>query len=230
MLGRFSSGIGLEISRRLGDNAASMRGKLLKLLSAIVVALALSFPFLLALAKISESDTFWHLKTGEWIVSHGAIPRVDPFSATVNGKPWLDWEWLFQVGIYVLYAWAGFKALVVGKAVIVFLTGVVLFLACRQNGARVALARFRGDGSICRGAGTARSAPGRVDAFVRGGDGGGARIGSSWKTARAALVARYWSWFGRMYTPRFRWDSRSWRCTALWAGLSLRCKKNGDAC
>jgi tetratricopeptide (TPR) repeat protein len=142
MPGRFASGIGLEIRRQLGDNAAPMHGKLLKILSAIVVVLALSFPFLLALTKISESDTFWHLKTGEWIVAHGAIPRIDPFSATVNGKPWLDWEWLFQVSIYALYAWGGFQALVVGKAVIIFLAGVVLFLACRQNGARVALAGF----------------------------------------------------------------------------------------
>jgi tetratricopeptide (TPR) repeat protein len=106
------------------------------------MVLVLSFPFVLALARISESDTFWHLKTGEWIVSHGTIPRVDPFSATVNGKPWLDWEWLFQVGIYALYAWGGFQALVVGKAVIVFLTGVVLFLASRRNGAGAALAGF----------------------------------------------------------------------------------------
>ena len=82
---------------QLGDNAAPMHGKLLKGLSAIVIILALAFPFLLALEKISESDTFWHLKTGEWIIAHGAVPRVDPFSATVVGKQWLDWEWLFQV-------------------------------------------------------------------------------------------------------------------------------------
>ena len=130
---RNSSGIGLEIRRRLGDNAAPMHGKLLKVLFAMVVVLALAFPFLLGLEKISESDTFWHLKTGEWILSHGSIPRTDPFSATVYGKPWLDWEWLFQAGIYALYAWGGFNALVVGKAVVVFLTGLVLFSACRRN-------------------------------------------------------------------------------------------------
>ena len=127
---------------RLGDNAAPMHGKLLKSLSAIVIVLALAFPFLLALEKISESDTFWHLKTGEWIIAHEAIPRADPFSATVNGKPWLDWEWLFQAGIYVVYAWGGVNALVVGKAIVVFLTGLVLFLACRRNGAGVSLSAF----------------------------------------------------------------------------------------
>src|SRR5271170_232528 len=120
-----SSVIGLEFRGRLGDNTSPMHGKLLKVLFATVVVLALAFPFLLALEKVSESDTFWHLKAGEWILSHGSIPRTDPFSATVSGKPWLDWEWLFQAAIYVLYAWGGFKALVVGKAAIIFLTGVV---------------------------------------------------------------------------------------------------------
>ena len=85
-----SSGIGLEIRGRLGDNAAPMHGKLLKILYAAVVVLTLAFPFLLALEKISDSDTFWHLKTGEWIFSHSSIPCTDPFSSTVYGKPWPD--------------------------------------------------------------------------------------------------------------------------------------------
>lgn len=117
-----------------------MYGKALKSLAAIVIVLALAFPFFLALEKISESDTFWHLKTGEWILSHGAVPHADPFSATVRGKEWLDWEWLFQVGIYVVYSWGGFNLLVVGKAIVVFLAGLVLFLACRRNGAGVSMA------------------------------------------------------------------------------------------
>src|SRR5260221_6329199 len=115
-----SSGIGLEIHRRLGDNAVPMHGKPLKALFSIVVVLALAFPFLLALEKVSESDTFWRLKTGEWILSHESIPRTDPFSTTVYGKPWLDWEWLFQAGIYSGDSWGGFTSLLVAKAAIRF--------------------------------------------------------------------------------------------------------------
>jgi tetratricopeptide (TPR) repeat protein len=117
-----------------------MHGKALKIVAAIVIVLAVAFPFFLALEKISESDTFWHLKTGEWIIAHGAVPHADPFSATVNGKEWLDWEWLFQVGIYVLYSWGGFHELVVGKAIVVFLAGLVVFRTCQRNGAGVSLA------------------------------------------------------------------------------------------
>src|ERR1700683_1215292 len=121
-----SSGIGLEIRGRVGDNAASMHGKHLKVLFVAVVALALAFPFLLALEKVSDSDTFWHLKTGEWILSHESIPRTAPFSATAYGNPWQDWEWLFQAGIYSVYSWGGFTALVTAKAAVVFLTGLLL--------------------------------------------------------------------------------------------------------
>src|SRR5579871_888102 len=136
----FASGIGLEMHGRLGDNAAPMHRKSLKALAIAAMALAFAFSFLLGVAKISDPDTFWHLKTGEWIVSHHAVPRVDPFSSTTNGKPWLDWEWLFQAGIYAIYSLGGFNALIVTKAAIVLLTAVVLFLACRKNGAGIALA------------------------------------------------------------------------------------------
>ena len=117
-----------------------MHRKPLRVLSATVTVLALAFAVVLGLDKISASDTFWHLKTGEWILSHMAIPRADSFSATVNGKPWLDWEWLFQVGIYIVYAWGGFNALVVWKALMVGLTGLVVFFTSRRNGAGVPLA------------------------------------------------------------------------------------------
>ncbi|HVM60634.1 MAG TPA: tetratricopeptide repeat protein [Verrucomicrobiae bacterium] len=117
-----------------------MDGKPLRILAVIVTILALAFPFVLGLDKISESDTFWHLKTGEWILSHSAVPRVDPFSATVSGKQWLDWEWLFQVAIYIVYTVGGFNAMVAWKAVIVGLAGLVVFFTCRRNGAGVALA------------------------------------------------------------------------------------------
>ena len=92
-----------------------MQTKLPKFLTALVVVLALAFPLLLALEKIYESDAFWHLKTGEWILTHAKIPRVDSCSSTIAGKPWLDWEWLFQAVMYVVYAAGGFNALVIAR-------------------------------------------------------------------------------------------------------------------
>lgn len=51
--------------------------------------------------KIVDSDTFWHIATGRWIVENQAIPVVDPFSWSAPGIPWLAFEWLFDIFIYL---------------------------------------------------------------------------------------------------------------------------------
>jgi hypothetical protein len=40
-----------------------------------------------------DSDTGWHIRTGETILATHALPRVDPYSFTRAGAAWLDWEW-----------------------------------------------------------------------------------------------------------------------------------------
>ncbi len=55
--------------------------------------------FLFALAAYSpqvlgDGDTWLHITTGQWIISHGAVPRADPFSYSMPGAPWTAHEWL----------------------------------------------------------------------------------------------------------------------------------------
>ncbi|MBL8229310.1 MAG: hypothetical protein JNL98_12560 [Bryobacterales bacterium] len=40
-----------------------------------------------------DSDTGWHIRTGESILDRGSLPRSDPYSFTMSGKPWFAWEW-----------------------------------------------------------------------------------------------------------------------------------------
>jgi hypothetical protein len=40
-----------------------------------------------------DSDAGWHIRTGEAILSTGALPRTDPYSFTRGGRPWFAWEW-----------------------------------------------------------------------------------------------------------------------------------------
>lgn len=53
-----------------------------------------------ALLPLADSDYFWHLKTGEYILSHRQLPAADIFSYTQYGKPWELHEWLFEVMLY----------------------------------------------------------------------------------------------------------------------------------
>src|SRR5258706_15690714 len=54
-----------------------------------------------ARTMLGDGDTGWHVRTGEWILAHGQVPRQDMFSFTMPGQPWFAWEWLGDVG----FAW-----------------------------------------------------------------------------------------------------------------------------
>src|SRR6266446_4755955 len=41
-----------------------------------------------------DSDTGWHVRNGEAILSSSSVPRSDSFSYTRAGEPWFSWEWL----------------------------------------------------------------------------------------------------------------------------------------
>jgi hypothetical protein len=67
---------------------------------------------------MGDGDTWWHLETGDWILQHGAIPRVDPFSFTMAGSPWTAHEWLSELWLALAYRAAGWSgvALLTGAA------------------------------------------------------------------------------------------------------------------
>lgn len=40
-----------------------------------------------------DSDSGWHIRTGEWILAQRALPQADPYSFSKAGQPWVTWEW-----------------------------------------------------------------------------------------------------------------------------------------
>jgi hypothetical protein len=82
-------------------------------LPALVVALAAA----LSLRRLDNTDTWWHLAGGRWIVTHGSVPSNDPLSWTVRDHAWTNVQWLFDVLIYGLYRLGGPSLLVVTAAI-----------------------------------------------------------------------------------------------------------------
>lgn len=75
-----------------------------------VAIVALFFVLLLALSlqnRVADPDLWWHLRTGQWILEEGRIPYTDPFSFTMQGRPWIAHSWLAEVAIYLLYRYVG---------------------------------------------------------------------------------------------------------------------------
>ena len=58
-------------------------------------------------AVLSDGDTWSHVATGNWILDHRAVPRVDPFSFSMAGAPWTAHEWLSEVFLALGFRAAG---------------------------------------------------------------------------------------------------------------------------
>lgn len=59
---------------------------------------------------LQDSDSFWQIKIGQWILDHHALPYTDFYSFTRPGAPWISTSWLSQVLFALSYAqwdWAG---------------------------------------------------------------------------------------------------------------------------
>jgi hypothetical protein len=87
-----------------------------------MLRLVFSFPVVLSMllcvltvltvrGRFNDPDLWYHLKIGEIIWNSHSIPRVDGFSFTASGHPWMAQEWLSQVLIYGAYKLDGYTGL-----------------------------------------------------------------------------------------------------------------------
>ena len=74
---------------------------------------------------LDDSDSYWHIVVGQWILGHG-FPHTDPFSFTFAGKPWIAKEWLSQLLYFGAYRIGGWPAVVTLAAAAVALAFALL--------------------------------------------------------------------------------------------------------
>lgn len=80
----------------------------------------------------SDPDFYWHLKTGEYIVSNFSVPKVDPFAYTSAGMHWIAHEWLSEVIFHLVDKSFGFLGLKVLVASVFCATFFVLFCFAKK--------------------------------------------------------------------------------------------------
>ncbi|NPA06695.1 MAG: hypothetical protein GXO54_04740 [Chloroflexi bacterium] len=81
--------------------------------------IALGAILLMATRIAVGPDTWWHLRTGQWIWTHRTWPRTDPFSYTRYGHPWTPPGAPVQLLMYGLYHLGGLAALDLATALTV---------------------------------------------------------------------------------------------------------------
>lgn len=87
----------------LADALQLQSGRPASVLPLLMLSALYAIPAVVAMMPVLDLDIWWHLRTGEWVVQHGAVPTTDPFSRYGQGRPWVAYSWLFEVLAYGLY-------------------------------------------------------------------------------------------------------------------------------
>src|SRR5271169_3487117 len=78
--------------------------QLLALSSLLILMAAIAFS---ARTTVRDPDIWWHLKVGDWIVEHRAVPYDGIFSRTAATHPWIAYSWAYEVLLSRAFAWFG---------------------------------------------------------------------------------------------------------------------------
>jgi hypothetical protein len=91
---------------------------------------------------LGDGDTGWHIRAGQYILAHHAVPTQDLFSFSRPGAPWFAWEWLTDVMYAGLFQMGGLKAIVLVSGVMIGLFATTVFRYSLWREANVLVALF----------------------------------------------------------------------------------------
>ena len=104
---------------------------------------------------IAEPDIWWHLRNAQQLFVQHSFPRVDTYSFTAAGSPWLNFEWLSDIPYFLAFKTGGLKGiLVVYYALLVLIFITVYYRAlhagadCKNATVATVMAIFLGIGGM----------------------------------------------------------------------------------
>ncbi|MFM1802356.1 MAG: hypothetical protein RJA81_1708, partial [Planctomycetota bacterium] len=104
-------------------------------LEILIVLAFLSLVFLLGIFPLKDTDVWWHLRTGAWILKNRTRPYNYLYTYTVSPDVrWIDLHWGFQVLLSIGYGLGGVPLLNLAKCVITTAAVGLLLFGCRRPG------------------------------------------------------------------------------------------------
>ena len=86
----------------------------------IFIALVVCLCFTSLSSKLlNDAGIGWHIRTGQLIVATHHLAQTDPYSSIMAGKPWIAWEWLYDVIVGALDSSLGLNGVVWFTAVVI---------------------------------------------------------------------------------------------------------------
>jgi hypothetical protein len=100
----------------------------------LVLAVLFAVPALMCAhtAIVNDPDIWWHLRTGELILTQHSVPRIDPYSSDQAGTTWLAYSWVFELVAAKLYQWLGMVGIVAYTSGMILAITVAIFHLLRR--------------------------------------------------------------------------------------------------
>jgi hypothetical protein len=84
---------------------------------------------------VLDNDIWWHLKVGDWIVAHRAVPHTGILSRTAAVRPWVAYSWGYEVLMSSAYRWLGLVGIgLYGTFLTIAVAYTVYWMLCRLSG------------------------------------------------------------------------------------------------
>jgi hypothetical protein len=113
---------------------------------AVLTLVLIGIQFMLSTYRpdLNDPDIWWHMRNAQYLLQQHHFPRVDMYSFTVAGHPWINHEWLSEIPFYVAYRALGLVGL---KSLTFFILGAIFLLLlylCYQESRN-----FKASVSVC---------------------------------------------------------------------------------
>jgi tetratricopeptide (TPR) repeat protein len=97
-----------------------------RIVDRLLLALLGGVAFLLGCYEMGDSDIWWHLRGGQWILEQRRVPDLDPFTFGSADRRWIDIHWAYEVILALVHRAGGVGALVLLGAAV----GAIAFMVC----------------------------------------------------------------------------------------------------
>jgi hypothetical protein len=100
---------------------------------------------------IAEPDIWWHMRNAAYLLQYHSLPRIDTYSFSAAGAPWMNFEWLSEVSFFLGFKAMGLQGLLTVYFVLLVLIYVGVYYRSCRAGADCKDATIATLGAICLG-------------------------------------------------------------------------------
>jgi hypothetical protein len=100
---------------------------------AAIAAILVGKAFWTCRGRIVDTDLWWHLRNGQYLLDTHSFPVTDTYSFTATGADWVDHSWLPEVAYYAAYHALGLRGVFLVFFAAVALLSLGIFWLCRKE-------------------------------------------------------------------------------------------------